>query len=44
MLKKRVWIIGADGFISSHFVELLLANDFKVAVLTQYNSFDFGAG
>lgn len=41
MLKKRVLVTGADGFIGSHLVELLLANDFQVTALAQYNSFNF---
>jgi len=41
MLKKRVLVTGADGFIGSHLVELLLANNFQVTALAQYNSFNF---
>ena len=37
MLKKRVLVTGADGFIGSHLVELLLANNFQVTALAQYN-------
>ncbi|SEK49603.1 NAD dependent epimerase/dehydratase, LLPSF_EDH_00030 family [Colwellia chukchiensis] len=40
MLKKRVLVTGADGFIGSHLVELLLAKDFQVTALAQYNSFN----
>lgn len=41
MLKKRVLVTGADGFIGSHLVELLLAQNFQVTALAQYNSFNF---
>lgn len=41
MLKKRVLVTGADGFIGSHLVELLLANNYQVTALVQYNSFNF---
>lgn len=33
-------VTGADGFIGSHLVELLLVNDFHVTALAQYNSFN----
>ena len=40
MLKKRVLVTGADGFIGSHLVELLLVNNYQVTALAQYNSFN----
>lgn len=40
MIKKRALVTGADGFIGSHLVELLLANGFQVSALAQYNSFN----
>lgn len=41
MLKEdcRILVTGADGFIGSHLVELLVANGFNVRALAQYNSF-----
>lgn len=41
MKKKNVTIFGADGFIGSHFVELLLKKNFKVTAVILYNSFSF---
>ena len=38
---KPVLVTGADGFIGSHLVELLLANGFNVRALCQYNSFNY---
>jgi NAD dependent epimerase/dehydratase len=37
---KTVLVTGADGFIGSHLVELLLKNNCKVKALAQYNSFN----
>ena len=36
---KKVLVTGADGFIGSHLVELLVAEGFEVKALSQYNSF-----
>lgn len=38
---KLVLVTGADGFIGSHLVELLLQQGFRVRALSQYNSFNF---
>jgi NAD dependent epimerase/dehydratase len=37
---KRILVTGADGFIGSHLVELLVANGAQVVALAQYNSFN----
>lgn len=37
---KKVFITGAEGFIGSHLVELLVKKNFKVKALVQYNSFN----
>lgn len=37
----RALVTGADGFIGSHLVELLLENDYQVRALSQYNSFNY---
>lgn len=34
-------VTGADGFIGSHLVEMLLARGYRVRALVQYNSFNF---
>lgn len=41
MLNKRVLVTGADGFIGSHLVEMLVNKGAKVRALSQYNSFNF---
>ena len=38
-MKTKVLVTGADGFIGSHLTELLLAQNFQVRALAQYNSF-----
>lgn len=38
---KKVLVTGADGFIGSHLVEMLLAQGAKVRALSQYNSFNY---
>lgn len=40
MEKKKVLVTGADGFIGSHLVELLVQQDYLVRALAQYNSFN----
>jgi NAD dependent epimerase/dehydratase len=37
---KNVLVTGADGFIGSHLVELLVAEGYEVKALSQYNSFN----
>lgn len=40
MNNQQVLVTGADGFIGSHLVELLVAKGYKVKALAQYNSFN----
>jgi NAD dependent epimerase/dehydratase len=40
-MNKKVLVTGADGFIGSHLVELLLENGYQVKALAQYNSFNY---
>ncbi len=37
---KKVFVTGADGFIGSHLVELLVRSGYEVKALALYNSFD----
>ncbi len=37
---KKLLVTGADGFIGSHLVEMLLAEGYNVRALAQYNSFN----
>ena len=37
---NKVLVTGADGFIGSHLVELLVSKGIKVRALSQYNSFN----
>ncbi len=37
---KHAFVTGADGFIGSHLVELLLKKGYSVKALSQYNSFN----
>lgn len=37
----KALVTGADGFIGSHLVELLLEKGYKVKALSQYNSFNY---
>jgi len=38
---RRVLVTGADGFIGSHLIELLVKQGFQVRALSQYNSFNY---
>ncbi len=38
---KRVLVTGADGFIGSHLVEMLIESGARVKALSQYNSFNY---
>ncbi len=38
---KSALVTGADGFIGSHLVDLLLSKGIKVKALSQYNSFNY---
>jgi NAD dependent epimerase/dehydratase len=39
-IKGKILVTGADGFIGSHLVEMLLAKGYDVRALCQYNSFN----
>lgn len=39
-MNKKVLVTGADGFIGSRLVEILLEKGYKVKALSQYNSFN----
>ena len=40
-MKKTVLVTGADGFIGSHLVEMLVKRGYKVKALSFYNSFNY---
>ena len=40
-MKKTVLVTGADGFIGSHLVEMLVKQGYKVKALSLYNSFNY---
>ena len=40
MNKVNVLVTGADGFIGSHLVEMLVSKGYQVRALSQYNSFN----
>ena len=37
---KKILVTGADGFIGSHLVELLVKEGYSVRAFAQYNSFN----
>lgn len=39
-MNKKILVTGADGFIGSHLVELLVKQGYSVKALSQYNSFN----
>ncbi|MFI0472259.1 NAD-dependent 4,6-dehydratase LegB [Halomonas sp. HMF6819] len=39
-VEKKMLVTGADGFIGSHLVELLVKEGYRVKALAQYNSFN----
>jgi NAD dependent epimerase/dehydratase len=41
MTRQTALVTGADGFIGSHLVELLIAREYDVRALAYYNSFNF---
>lgn len=38
---KKALVTGADGFIGSHLVEMLVSRGYEVTALAQYNSFNY---
>lgn len=38
---RNALVTGADGFIGSHLVEMLVKHDYQVTALAQYNSFNY---
>jgi len=41
MISQTILVTGADGFIGSHLVEMLVNQGLKVKALSQYNSFNY---
>ena len=41
MMNQTILVTGADGFIGSHLVEMLVKQGHKVKALSQYNSFNY---
>lgn len=41
MTQQTILVTGADGFIGSHLVEMLVSQGHKVKALSQYNSFNY---
>ena len=39
-MKSNILITGADGFIGSHLIELLIQTGYKVRAFVYYNSFN----
>ena len=37
---QKILVTGADGFIGSHLTEMLVAKNYQVKALSQYNSFN----
>ena len=42
-MKSNILITGADGFIGSHLIELLIQTGYKVRAFVYYNSFNSNA-
>ena len=41
MKNKSILVTGADGFIGSHLIEILVKQDANVKALSLYNSFNY---
>ena len=39
-MKNKILLTGAEGFIGSHLLELLVKNNYEVKALCLYNSFN----